>query len=345
MSLALVIRAGAGTNTIDVKRASALGIFVANCPGKNSVAVAELTMGLILALDRRIVDGTADLRAGKWAKKEYSKARGLKGRTLGIIGMGQIGQEVARRARAFDMRVVAWSRSLTDAIAEDWDVERGASVKDVAQQADVLTVHLAVTAETTGIIDAAIFDAMPADSMFINTGRGELVASGALAHAAKRGIRLGLDVFEQEPGASDEAFGDPIVKAESVVYGTHHIGASTDQAQEAVAAEAVRIVAVYKGAGRVENCVNLSAETPATHLLVVRHRDEPGVLAHVLNEISHAGINVEEMENVILAGAEAACARIRLKGALSEEVLAKIAKGNAKILGLSLVALETAKGA
>src|SRR6202035_2269234 len=108
-NLKLIVRAGAGYNNIDVAAASERGIFVSNCPGKNSVAVAELAMGLILALDRRLVDGTNDLRAGKWNKKEYSKADGLKGKTLGLAGLGRIGLEVARRARAFAMHVVAWS--------------------------------------------------------------------------------------------------------------------------------------------------------------------------------------------------------------------------------------------
>jgi D-3-phosphoglycerate dehydrogenase / 2-oxoglutarate reductase len=109
-SLSLIVRAGAGVNTIDVHAASRRGIYVSNCPGKNSIAVAELTFALILALDRRIAENVGDLRAGKWNKKEYSKARGLFGRTLGILGYGSIGQEVARRALAFGMRVVVWSR-------------------------------------------------------------------------------------------------------------------------------------------------------------------------------------------------------------------------------------------
>jgi D-3-phosphoglycerate dehydrogenase len=108
--LRLVIRAGAGYNTIDVKAASARGVFVSNCPGKNAVAVAELALGLVLALDRRIADNVADIREGRWNKKEYSKARGLKGRTLGLVGVGRIGQEMIPRARAFGMPVVAWSR-------------------------------------------------------------------------------------------------------------------------------------------------------------------------------------------------------------------------------------------
>ncbi|HKC55637.1 MAG TPA: NAD(P)-dependent oxidoreductase, partial [Vicinamibacterales bacterium] len=109
-SLSLIVRAGAGVNTIDVNAASRRGIYVSNCPGKNAIAVAELTFALILALDRRIAENVIDLRAGTWNKKEYSKAKGLFGRTLGIIGYGSIGQEVAQRAKAFGMPVVAWSR-------------------------------------------------------------------------------------------------------------------------------------------------------------------------------------------------------------------------------------------
>src|SRR5919205_1157524 len=112
--LKLVVRAGAGYNTIDVAAASRRGIYVSNCPGKNAIAVAELAMALILALDRRVADNVAELRAGRWNKKEFSKARGLYGRTLGVVGTGQIAREVIARAKAFGMRVVAWSRSLTD---------------------------------------------------------------------------------------------------------------------------------------------------------------------------------------------------------------------------------------
>src|SRR4051812_38916856 len=111
-ALSLVVRAGAGYNTIDVATASRRGIYVSNCPGKNAIAVAELTFALILALDRRIADTVADLRAGRWNKKEYSKARGLFGRTLGLLGFGSIGREVASRAAAFGMPVIVWSRSL-----------------------------------------------------------------------------------------------------------------------------------------------------------------------------------------------------------------------------------------
>src|SRR5204863_2324616 len=134
-------------------------------------------------------------------------------------------------------------------------------------------------------------------------------------------------------------FKDPIVSLPSV-YGTHHIGASTDQAQEAIAAETVRIVATYKNTGKVPNVVNLAKQTPASHMLVVRHRDRPGVLAHVFDHLRSGNINVQETENVIFDGAQAAVARINLDGAPSEALLRTIGDGNADILDLHLVTIE-----
>src|ERR671924_111863 len=147
-ALKLVVRAGAGYNTIDVAAASRRGIYVSNCPGKNSIAVAELAFALILALDRRIADNVIALRAGEWNKKEFSKASGLFGRTLGLVGVGKIGQEMIPRARAFGMPVVAWSRSLTRERAAELGVELMASPQEVALSADVVSVHLALKPET-----------------------------------------------------------------------------------------------------------------------------------------------------------------------------------------------------
>jgi D-3-phosphoglycerate dehydrogenase len=141
-ALTLVIRAGAGIDTIDVTAASSRGIFVSNCPGKNSIAVAELVMGLLLACDRRIPDQVAELRQGKWNKGEFSKARGLYGRRLGIVGLGQIGREVAVRARAFGMRVIAWSRTLTHEEADRLGIAYAHNPLEVARLADVVTINV-----------------------------------------------------------------------------------------------------------------------------------------------------------------------------------------------------------
>src|SRR6185503_8821032 len=130
--LSLIFRAGAGYNTIDVAAASKRGIYVSNCHGKNAIAVAELAIGLLLSLDRRIPDNVIALRAGKWNKAEFSKARGIFGRTLGLIGVGQIGREMIPRAKALGMRVIAFSRSLTDASAAELGIERKASMGEVA---------------------------------------------------------------------------------------------------------------------------------------------------------------------------------------------------------------------
>jgi D-3-phosphoglycerate dehydrogenase len=340
-TLKLVVRAGAGYNTIDVAAASRRGIYVSNCPGKNAVAVAELAFALVLALDRRIADNVIALRRGEWNKKEFSKARGLYGRTLGLIGTGQIGQEMIPRARAFGMNVIAWSRSLTPERAAALGVERIDTPQEVARRADVVSVHLALKPETRSIVGADIFNSMKEGAIFINTARGEVVDQAALQNALKtRGIRAGLDVFAAEPTSAVGEFTDEIAKEENL-YGTHHIGASTDQAQEAIAAETVRIVKSFKETGRVPNVVNLAQGTPATHTLVVRHQDRPGVLAHVLDAIRNANINVQEMENIIFEGSEAAVARINLEAAPTSETLERLRAENPDILELSLLEIRT----
>ncbi|MEZ4435453.1 MAG: 3-phosphoglycerate dehydrogenase family protein [bacterium] len=320
-SLQLVVRAGAGVNTIDLDAASARAVFVANCPGMNADAVAELTMGHILNADRRIADNVADARAGRWNKKLYGKAQGLKGRTLGIIGCGAIGRAVAKRAQAFEMAVVAWSPSLDDGAAKRLGVERCRSAIEVAQRSDVLTVHLALTAATRGFVGEAIFSALKPGSIFVNTSRGEVVDEAAMLAAVEaKGILAGLDVFEGEPD-NDGVFEAALPKRAGV-YVTHHIGASTEQAQDAVAEEACRIVIEWAATGHAPNTVNLAAKTPATHLLVVRHRDEVGVLAGLLDLLRDGGINVQQMQNIIFGGEEgAACARIQVEGSPSAALL------------------------
>ncbi len=177
--LKLVVRAGAGYNTIDVAAASRRGIYVSNCPGKNSIAVAELAFALILALDRRVPDNVIALRAGQWNKKEFSKARGLFGRTLGLVGVGKIGQEMIPRARSFGMPVVAWSRSLTPERAVELGIERMETPLDVARAADIVSVHVALKPDTRMLIGPDFFKAMGDGSYFINTSRGEVVDQGA----------------------------------------------------------------------------------------------------------------------------------------------------------------------
>ena len=353
--LSLIVRAGAGYNTIDVAGASTRGIYVSNCPGKNAIAVAELAFALILALDRRVPDNVAELRAGKWNKKEFSKAQGLYGRTLGLLGVGHIGREVIRRAAGFGMNIVVWSRRfdgenrpMHEQEARDLGIEPALRTiridlaptpGDVAARADVLSLHLALGPETKGLVNAALLDRLKPGAIVVNTARGDVVDYPALAAAVRaKGLRVGLDVFASEPAASTADFHDPLIPLPGV-YGTHHIGASTEQAQEAIAAETVRIIRSYKETGKVPNVVNLATRTPATHMLVVRHRDRPGVLAHVFNYLRQDNLNVQETENIVFDGAQAAVARINLDGPPSASLCDRMKGENADILDLHVVRL------
>jgi D-3-phosphoglycerate dehydrogenase / 2-oxoglutarate reductase len=355
--LSLVVRAGAGYNTIDVAAASKRGIYVSNCPGKNAIAVAELAFALILALDRRVPDNVAELRAGQWNKKEYSKAQGLYGKTLGLLGIGNIGQEMIRRAAGFGLNVVLWSRRfagerrpLTDQEARELDVEAASrqitielvpSPADVAARADILSIHLAFGPETKGLVNADLLGRLKHGATLINTARGEVVDHTAVAEAVRdRGLRVGLDVFANEPTGTTGELSDELLTLPGV-YGTHHIGASTDQAQEAIAAETVRIITTYKETGRVPNVVNLASRTPATHMLIVRHRDRPGVLAHVFHHLRQANLNVQEMENIVFEGAEAAVARVNLDREPQPSLCDQIKAENQDILDLHVVRLQT----
>jgi D-3-phosphoglycerate dehydrogenase / 2-oxoglutarate reductase len=339
-SLTLVIRAGAGIDTIDVATASSRGIFVSNCPGKNSIAVAELVMGLVLACDRRIPDQVADLRQGKWNKAEYSKARGLYGRTLGIVGLGQIGKEVAVRARAFGMRVLAWSRTLTHEEADRLEIAYAQSPLEVARLSDVVTVNVAANADTRHLVNAEFLAAMRPGAYLINTSRGSVVDEGALQQAVSgKKIRAGLDVFQNEPAGGKGEFTNPIVQVPGV-YGTHHVGASTDQAQVAIAHEVIRVVEAFRATGEVPNVVNRLARSSASHVLVIRHRNRPGVLAHVFGVLANAAINVEEVENIIYHGAQATLARIHLDGEPGNGALERIKSGNADIISVDLNAID-----
>jgi D-3-phosphoglycerate dehydrogenase len=353
--LSLVVRAGAGYNTIDVAAASTRGIYVSNCPGKNAIAVAELTWGLLLALDRRIPDNVSDLRAGKWNKKEYSKAEGVHGKTLGLLGVGSIGQEVIKRAAGFGLNVAIWSRRfdgedrpLTEAEARELGLEVALrqiridvcpTPAAVAGRADILSVHLALGPETRGMLNADLLRHVKPGAFVINTARGEIMDEAALAAAVNdKRLRVGLDVFASEPTAAVAEFSGDLVRLPGV-YGTHHIGASTNQAQEAIAAETVRIVRSFKDTGKVPNVVNLAKRTPATHMLVVRHRDRPGVLAHVFDHLREADLNVQETENVVFEGAQAAVARINLDGEPTAALCEKIQTGNGDVLDLQVVRL------
>ena len=339
-SLSLVIRAGAGTNTIDIAGASARGVYVSNCPGRNAIAVAELTLGHLLNLDRRISDNVAALRAHRWEKKRFGAARGLHGRTMALLGVGQIGREVSVRARSFGIHVRGWDRALTPEIAASLGIEYAASALDACRGADVLSLHLALNPETRGLVGRELLEALAPGAFVINTSRGGVVDQDALVQAIRtRGLRAGLDVFAEEPVGGEGSFPFAIADEEGV-YGTHHIGASTDQATLAVADEVVRIVTTFQRRGTAPNCVNLSTRSVASHVLIVRHADKVGVLAGILESLREDGVNVQEMDNIIFKGGGAASARIQVTGAPSAACLARIEQSNT-VFAASLIPLET----
>jgi D-3-phosphoglycerate dehydrogenase len=303
-----------------------------------------------------VPDNVVELRGGKWNKKEYSNARGLFGKTLGLLGVGSIGQEMIRRAAGFGLNVVLWSRRfageqrpVTELEARELGVEsalRQVSIElasapgDVAARADILSVHLALGPGTRGLVNGELLGRLKPGSMLINTARGEVMDEAAVAAAVRdRGLRVGLDVFDREPATATGAFVTELASLPGV-YGTHHIGASTEQAQEAIAAETVRIITTYRETGRVPNVVNLSKRTPATHMLVVRHRDRPGVLAHVFDQLRGANLNVQETENIVFEGAEAAVARVNLDGEPSSALCERVKSGNENVLDLQVVNLQ-----
>ncbi len=257
--LRLIIRAGAGTNTIDKQRAAEKGVYVCNVPGKNAIAVAELTLGLILAIDRNIPDNVIDLRDRKWDKKRYSSAQGLFGRRLGIVGTGAIGLAVAERARAFglDIHIIkkADRRSETRTKLDALDVTYEDDLESLARSCDILSFHVPAADTTRGLVDDALLDLLPAGAMIINTSRGDVVEEPALIRAMdKKGIRAGIDVYDAEPGDTQARF-DSVLARHPNVYGTHHIGASTSQAQAAVAEGVVHILESF-GKGEILHCVN-----------------------------------------------------------------------------------------
>jgi len=331
-TLNLIIRAGSGVNNINIQTANKKGIYVANCPGMNAVAVAELAIGLMLSLDRFIPDNVSDFKNGVWNKDKYSKGKGLKGKTLGIIGVGAIGKEVAKRALAFEMNV--YGKDITRI--------EGVQIKDFSEMdqllplCDVVTIHLPATPQTKGLFNKQMFSYMKDGAILINTSRHDVIVEEDLIDAIKtKNIRAALDVFKGEPeGKAGEVKSH--LQSNPNIYLTHHIGASTGQAQDAVAEETVRIINHYVHSGVIDHWVNRAKITDAHYQLVVKHYDKPGVLASVLDLLRQGNINVEDIENVIFDGGIAASCTMKLKNAATADMLKKMSE-NQNVISVSHV--------
>lgn len=313
--LSLIVRAGAGVNTIDVEAASERGIAVANTPGRNAIAVAELTMALLLAVDRRVADAVIDLRSGRWDKKLYSQARGVYGRTIGIVGLGEIGLAVAERAGGFGMRVLGVAKQgRSDRTQERIDalgIELVADLPTLLNQSDVVSLHVPGGSGTSGLMGAEQFGQMKPGAFLLNTSRGEVVDEAALLEAIdSKGLCVGLDVYADEPGSGSGEFESELARHPSVI-GTHHIGASTEQAQESIAEGVAEVIEAFS-AGEMTGLVNLETERLGSCTVVVRHYDRVGVLAGTLDILRRDDLNVQQMENLVFDGMMAAVAIIDL---------------------------------
>ncbi|MGH3412596.1 MAG: DUF1015 family protein [Marmoricola sp.] len=344
--LALVIRAGAGTNTIDTEAASSRGVLVCNVPGRNAAAVAELTMGLLLALDRRIADNVADLRNGHWDKQRYSRAGGLLGSTMAVLGLGSVGLAVAERATAFgiEVRALAKPGRAADVVTRTGElgITMCDSMPELVSCADIVSLHVPACDDTRHLVDADFLARMRPGAILLNTSRGDVVDETALLAALDAGrVRAGLDVFADEPGSGSTAWDSPLGRHPDVVA-THHIGASTEQAQRAIAAGVIEILDAF-GAGEPRNCVNLDRGRRGSSTLTVRHLDRVGVLAQVLGQLSTAGLNVEHMENRIFRSGQAAVASIDVSGRATDELLAALRR-TPHVLGVSQATLGEGAG-
>jgi D-3-phosphoglycerate dehydrogenase len=340
-ALELIVRAGAGTNTIDVDAASEVGIYVTNVPGRNAIAVAELTMGLLLAIDRRIADNVADLRTGSWNKTSYSKADGLFGKVMGIVGLGEIGFAVAERASAFGLDVRAIRKDRDEATEErirSLGIELEDSLEELVATADIVSIHVPATPETDSMFDARMLDRMKEGAILLNTSRGGVVDEAALLDALEtRALRAGLDVYPDEPGSGATDWSSKLAQHPNVV-GTHHIGASTAQAQKAVAEGVVEIIDAFVR-GEILNCVNLAPTRLGTHTLHVRHFDRVGVLAGVFDILRRRELNVEQMENRVFEGRNAAVATIDVVGDVGPDLITAL-EGLDNVIHVSAVPTE-----
>jgi D-3-phosphoglycerate dehydrogenase len=322
-------------------------VFVSNVPGRNAAAVAELTMGLLLAVDRRIADNVADVREGRWDKKTYGNAEGLLGSTMGILGLGSIGFLVAERAAAFGIRVQSIAKEgrspTATARAEELGITLCDSLDELLGSCDIVSLHVPSSPETKHLVDAAFLARMRPGAILLNTSRGDVVDEAALLAALDEGrVRAGLDVFDGEPGSGQAEWESPLARHPAVVA-THHIGASTAQAQRAIAEGVTEIVDAFM-AGEARHCVNLVPDRLGASALAVRHLDRVGVLAQVLDVLSTAHLNVQHMVNRVFRGGEAAVAFIDVEGDASTELLDAL-RAIPHVLGVSVVVLDEDAGA
>jgi D-3-phosphoglycerate dehydrogenase len=292
--LRVIGRAGVGVDNIDTEAATRRGIVVMNTPGANAVAVAELTLGMMLALARKLTVADSSMHAGRWEKKSLQGTE-LRAKTLGILGLGRIGLEVARRAKAFGMEIVGNDPFVTPAVARENGIAL-VSLEELFAKADYLTLHVGLTPQTAGIINAKSIAAMKKGVRIVNCARGELIEDAALIEAIKSGQIAGaaLDVFAHEPLKDS-----PYQALDSVIL-TPHIAGATNEAQEAVGIQIARQVREYLKLGVVQNAVNMPSLSHEEYLVLAPYIDLAERLGRFLAQAGRGGI---EAIHIVYAGA------------------------------------------
>jgi D-3-phosphoglycerate dehydrogenase / 2-oxoglutarate reductase len=324
-TLQMIVHAGPGPGDISVADASAQGVFVTNCPDQHAVAVAELAFGLMLALDRRVVDNTLALREGRWARGEFKGGRGLAGRTLGLLGYSAASREIATRGRAFGMSLMAWCPALTSEDQGGKSICFCNSPRELARESDIVVVTAAGDGQESRVVaDADFLENMKEGASLVHVGSPGAVDETALARVIPvRGLRVALDAFSSEPMADSGRFRSRLFELPGVI-GTPHVAALTEQAHNATAAKVVETVRRFLVSGETVHSLNLLEHSPATWQLMLRVRDAVGVMAAILEAIRADGINAEEITSRVFVGARAAWCTIALDERPSTEALEAI---------------------
>src|SRR3974390_2495443 len=283
--LRVVGRAGVGVDNGAVDAATAHGVVVMNTPGGNTISTAELSFAMILSLARKVPQAYASMSAGKWDRKQFQCTE-LAGKTLGVLGLGRIGSEVAKRAQAFGMKVLGYDPFLTEARAKSLGIELAPDLDNVYRDADFITVHMPVTEQTRGMLNAAAFGKMKPKVCLVNCARGEIIVESDLVAALDSGkvAAAALDVFATEPLPA----GHPFRKHPGLTL-TPHLGASTREAQEKCGIEVAEVIAAYLLTGEVRNAVNLPYLDAKTYEQVKPYLPLGAALGKLLAQLAPGG--------------------------------------------------------
>lgn len=328
-ALQMIIRTGADVSNIAVEDASAQGVFVVNTPLRDADAIAEFAMAAVLALDRQLLVHAGDLRSGAERPGQGRSgaaldAAGLSGRTLGVLGFGPVSAEIARRAVAFGMQVVAWTPRLATLPAARRTVEFCERPHELARMSHVVMAFSPAESDDGVFVDEEFLSSMRIGASLVLIGHAGAFDDAAIAAAVeRRELRVALDIWPPEGSTETVRLRSRLLELPGVI-GTVRLADRTRQVQEAVAEAVVQRVRSYVVSGQVVDCVNLLERSPATWQLVLRLRDAVGVMAGIMDAIRTDGINAEEITTRVFAGAKAAWCTIALDERPSNEALRAI---------------------